>query len=48
MVYDRTLWRNLIHVTDLTEWGKTWLLCCCGFCSNQAFTLIMLLLKKVY
>jgi hypothetical protein len=26
MVYDRTLWRRLIHVTDPAEWDKAWLL----------------------
>jgi len=26
MVYDQTLWRNLIHVDDHILWGKTWLL----------------------
>ena len=24
MVYDRTLWRNLIHVADPTQWDKAW------------------------
>ena len=26
MVYDRTLWRRLIHVADPTQWDKAWLL----------------------
>jgi hypothetical protein len=26
MVYDRTLWDNLIHVANPTSWDKAWLL----------------------
>ena len=26
LVYDRILWRHLIHVTDPTQWDKAWLL----------------------
>jgi len=26
LVYDRTLWRHLIHVVHPTQWNKAWLL----------------------
>ena len=26
LILDRTLWRNLIHVSDPTYWDKAWLL----------------------